>query len=472
MFLLLTLKDAYKSDLRYVNRIYTIKIQAKNSTETYGPYATYKLTILPQTMSNIAITVYNFTSANGNESYVQSEPPVSVIKPSDTALMVIDLFPSFATFDYVEITATSNTLAKLSYRIQKRQGNSYKYDSLAEVEALPNVNGIKIYNNFNGEVLDQYIGSYYVMIFADNTHSQDAIFTINVNAYYNGEKLEKSATFSLFVKEPPKPEITVDGKNSLYAYPTEEINAIVRISSDQSITAIELLDSSNNKNDFKYSLEKLTEQPDAEYISYSLKFQVPYMEIKENTKTLYLWVKSYKIDRGEVINLKDDLVIHLVNFKAPANSILINGEIDNLFKVTSVKYLSLELFTNLLYGVDEDGTNQIVEEFKNKYWVNNDCGFTFGKMAETSQAEALMERAYTLASYLYYVEGNTFSPILNVSTNDDEIVYKFANGSYSKVIQFTIKEVVDEKGEIIDYVLLLNLYFLVPNYPIPNAILP
>lgn len=433
-----SLKDGVRHLANYVNRTYNIRICASSDaiSDNFDAYAEFILTINNQSLSNIQTTIYNFTSYNGDTAYVQKEPPVSVISPDDSALLVVDLFPSYTSFDYVEISATSSTLAGLAFRVRDRVGNSYNPNTTSRVEALTQSNGIRIYNKFNEGLNSQYIGSYYVEIWTINTLETDTVFTINVSAYLNGEKLNKTSAITLYVNAPERPEISINGETTIYAYPGEEFIANISIASDQSIADATLVNDSGEEIEFTRSLQKLVSETESNITNYLLKFTVP--EDQTTAKHLILTIKSEKYENGSLMQTESSIYIFMMDFKAPEGSIKIAGEIDGVYKASSIKYTSLSLYTDLVAKLDASGKNAAIDKFNQDYYYKNtstefEFGLNYGN------------KAYNLLANLYYVNGNTYSPIAIFDSTGRFV--RFAVSDYNKYISFSLIE--KEGGELV-----------------------
>ncbi len=438
-----SLKEDYRHEKDFVDKKYTIKIQAKNGATTYDAYATFKLTILPQSLSDVSISLYNFKSQSESGSSISNlATPTSVLKPTDSGLLMLNMFPSYATFDYIEIVATSNTLARLAFRVQKQIApNKYAFDETAKYEALTNVNGIRIQNIFTGKDFSEYIGSYYIMIFATNTLNQDAIFNVEANVYYKGQKLDVSATFTLYVRMPASPEVSIDGKTSVYAYPGESLSANVVFPEDQTLTACEIYDVNNQLVDINVYTTHLTTT--GGYNQYRLDFTIPStLVIDISNVHLRLVVSSVKIDRGEHVAVKSELQIYLVDFKIEDNSILVKDSNDGIFNISSIKYSELELILNLSAYYNEEGKNEAVEKFRQQYYYENENGFNVGSNLED------LFKTEILATYLYYVNGNQQSPVAMV--DKDGSVQLAPNSWYKNIITFNLKDAIyDKDGNVI-----------------------
>lgn len=468
------LKEAYRHEKTFVNQEYIVKIQAINGADIYDAYATFTLTILPQSLSDVGATLYNITSTDGVEINVsKTETPTSVLGQSDSGLLVIDLFPNYSTFDYIEIVATSNTMARLAYRVQKQvegSKNKYEYDDDAKYEALTDVNGIRIQNNFAGMSLDQDIGTYYILIFATNTLNQDAIFDVSVNVYYKGEKLDEYTNFTLYIRMPASPEVSINGQTKVYAYPGETLVANVTFPEDQVLKVAKVIDVNGTK--LEIDVYSTHIETTGGYNNYKLQFTIPKdFDISAANNMIRLYVESLKQNRGEQESVFDELPIYLVNFKINSDSIAIKDANDGVFNISSIKYSEVELYTNFEYSLNEEGINEAVDFFNSKYYFDNEAGFSIGSnLPELSKAQIL-------STYLYYVKDNATSPVYTIN-NEGEVV-KATNSWYSNYIDFNIKNPVYDAGTgelISDYKLqvkggestgevpmLLQIYYSMPD---------
>ncbi len=469
----ITLKEENRADINIVDKVYIIKIKAKASgegAETYSPFTTFNLTMKPQKLSSINATLYNFTSETKDSSIVSTaELATSIIKPTDDALLVIDLFPNYSTFDYVEIVSTSSNLAKLAYRIQKKDGTTYTYDPNAEYELISEQNGIRIKNNFVSSEDAQNIGSYYILIFPTSTLNEDSIININISAYYKGEKLEASTSFTLYVRMPQRPQISVDGEGVVFAHPGETFEANVLISSDQTYKDVKLV-GELGEIDLKETKIFVVDEGENKNLNakqYKIRITLDKdIQIDNNNKRFRVVVTSIKLDRGEHVEVESELIVYLLDFKIQDNSIVVKDVNQGIFNVSAIKYSTLELVPAFVYDKLSESSTRAVESFEqNYYYKNTNNGFTLGKEGA--------ERAKVLASYLYVVNENLSTPIATILEDGK---FAFNVGDHNRYISFDINNTYGEDNEIISSSLrvkggeqtgqvqmLLRLEYVMPN---------
>lgn len=434
------IRNAGYNLLDFVSRKYTILVKAKNSTgideKIYNASQEIYVTLLPQTISNINTVLYGVTTSNTTGVNVSNkETPTSVLIPSGSGgLFVIDMFPSYASYDYIDVVATSNTISKLSFRLQERiedageLTNNYKNTNNG-YEPLIGKNGIRLLNNNSKD--NQNIGTYYLKVFANASFSGDTIFTITVNAYYKDNKLSASSVFTLFMKMPEAPQISLNGESKIYTLAGQTIENIeVLVSSEQinptaqiasNLSGESLIDGKSTSL-IHCNMQEVATNNLVGYKKYliTVTFDDTYAaNLSVNSTKFKIVVTSIKISNGSEIPVTAEMYVYVVDYKALENDIRIFNASEDVFKVTSLKYLELKLADLLPENVN--ATQEFIDFFnENYYYSNSNTEFTFGsnKMLVDGEDKEL-SKAQVLASYLSYVKGNIKTPVLKIGQNNE-----------------------------------------------------
>ncbi len=434
------IRNAGYNLLDFVSRKYTILVRAKNSTgideKIYNASQEIYVTLLPQTISNINTVLYGVTTSNTTGVNVSNkETPTSVLIPSGSGgLFVIDMFPSYASYDYIDVVATSNTISKLSFRLQERiedageLTNNYKNTNNG-YEPLIGKNGIRLLNNNSKD--NQNIGTYYLKVFANASFSGDTIFTITVNAYYKDNKLSASSVFTLFMKMPEAPQISLNGESKIYTLAGQTIENIeVLVSSEQinptaqiasNLSGESLIDGKSTSL-IHCNMQEVATNNLVGYKKYliTVTFDDTYAaNLSVNSTKFKIVVTSIKISNGSEIPVTAEMYVYVVDYKALENDIRIFNASEDVFKVTSLKYLELKLADLLPENVN--ATQEFIDFFnENYYYSNSNTEFTFGsnKMLVDGEEKEL-SKAQVLASYLSYVKGNIKTPVLKIGQNNE-----------------------------------------------------
>ncbi|MBE7074980.1 MAG: hypothetical protein E7376_03280 [Clostridiales bacterium] len=444
--------------LSLVNRKYNIIVKAKSdasATEvTYDAFATIALTVLPQTIANINTTLYKVTSSTPNGvSVTSAEIPTSVILPSEYGFMVIDMFPSYASYEYLEIVATSNTMSKLSFRLQEKDlalGATHYKTAVSGYEALENKNGIRILNSGSGDA--QSIGRYYVKLFVGATFDADTIFTITVNAYYNAQKLTAQSVFTLYVRAPEAPQLSLNGETRVYSLAGQDVTGITVLIADDQINSrayiatqadgTSVLDSRPIGENIKPILTQVYDNVEQGYKRYTIKIDfTDEYNIATDSLKIKLVVESTKISNGKQVKVSSEMYIYVVEYLPKEDDIVIWDTRSDIFDVTSLKAVELKLAPL----VNVAATENFVQLFDNNYYFeNNDNGFKFGSNSAIFGNEAITfeNKAYVLASYLSYVNGDTKTPLL---IRDADGNLQFNNHDYCN-FRIVEKEQTNEEG--------------------------
>ena len=440
--------------LNLVNKTYTVIIKAQNKggKVTYDAFASVKLNLLPQTIANINTTLYGVSSATVSGISVSAvEPATSVLMPTDSGLFVVDMFPSYASFDYLEVVATSSTLTKLNFRLQKLNANAKTYTNASmyddnnnkTYEAIENKNGIRIFALGGSDT--QNIGVYYLKVFADATFDADTIFTITVSAFYGGEELTAKSVFKLYVKAPENPQLSLDGKTRVYAKIGEKVeNIIATIADDQvNFNAYIATDEQGNSvldnkptAGLSVSFNLLSDNSLYGYRRYniSIDFGEQYVYGTNSTK-IKLVVTSKKISHGNEIPVSSEMYIFFVEHMMEEDDFVISNSSEHTLNVTSIKETELNL-AELVINKDDKGNvidNSLIQAFKNGfnknyYYTSKETDFVLG--SNVYKGVKLKMKAEVLASYLYYVNGTTEISLLSVNNgkvqiNEDDFLSKY-----------------------------------------------
>ena len=481
------IRNAGYNLLDFVARRYTILVKAKNSTgiddKIYNVSQEVYLNLLPQTISNINTVLYGVTSSTTTGVNVSNkETPTSVLIPSGKGgLFVIDMFPAYASYDYIDVVATSNTISKLSFRLQERiedageLTNNYKNTNNG-YEPLYGKNGIRLLNNNNKD--NQNIGTYYLKVFADASFSGDTIFTITVNAYYNDSILSASSVFTLFMKMPEAPQISLNGESKIYTLAGQSIENIEVLVSNEQINPTaqiasnlsgESLIDGKSTSAIHCNMREVSNNTLVGYKKYliTVTFDDDYVtNLSVNSTKFKIVVTSIKISNGSEIPVSAEMYVYVVDYKALQNDIRIFNASEDIFKVTSLKYLELKLAD--LLPEEVNATQEFINFFnENYYYSNPNSEFVFGRNnMMVAGEEKLLTKAQILASYLSYVKGNVKTPLVKIGQNnelelvsteyltfdiqDDKLLVKGGNytGSTSMVLEI---EYIMPDGKVFTY---------------------
>lgn len=495
---------------RYSVVVYSL-IKVGADITRYDVNTTVNFRLLPQDISTINTSLYNITSSTITGVNVdEKETTTSVIMPTESGLFVIDMYPTYASFDYLEVVATSNTMAKLVYRLEEYDPrnipedestalgwvSNYKtvasnYNTYGKLyETLDDKNGIRIYNNigYNKEFYDEYankyenrphlnnvnnIGKYFLKVFADSSFDTDTIFNISVKAYLNNEVLTAQSNFTLYMRMPEAPQLTIDGKTKVYKLVGEEITADVLVSDDQigftpyiaynDSEAGEKVSALDGKSISKINVSSWIVSDNAQVGYRRYKIAISFADgynYKNDSTKLKLVVETIKIFNGKQIVVSSDVYIYLVDFLPQENDIEVFGVIENVFNVTSLKETELSLVK--LIGNKENATQtgkllnnateEFIEQFNNNYYFplvddsattdSNPTGFTFGQnIFSIGGKTKTMAKQEVLASYLSYVNGNQKTALLGYYYDSNGELKFHLNQDNLNRVQFTFDAV-------------------------------
>lgn len=191
---------------------YSVILSAKTNPSVK---LTYFLTFVPENIQRVETRVYTYAEKDvmNNNAYNPMEEPSNSIIPGYNALLSLNIFPSFADFDYIEITNEDVSFEQL---VKNDTKTGYPYETLDDRNYL--VNGITLVNAYykNGQLMRGVNGEYYVsMLVASDIKEKN--LTISINAYkdVNGKKtLVYGYDLPLECAYLPEVELSYNGETS------------------------------------------------------------------------------------------------------------------------------------------------------------------------------------------------------------------------------------------------------------------
>ena len=472
----ISIKQDSRGIIDYVNSNYDLIVKCKgDSGVIYSCTAKANIHIDPQTISNINVEMYRTINANGtkdtenNKTYYQvNKNFVSSIKPTDSAILEISVYPAYASFDYIDIVSSSNTFAGFAYIPQTLQDAKYYAADRNEIvyESIPNVNGIRIYNGFSDDNED--IATIYLLVYAKNVLDQNAIVNTTITPYYKGEIVGGATSFLTYITVPKEPDLSIDGKSYIYAYVGEQLTVYASIAGDQELMGGKYYVYGQNESDVIIPQGNIA----ITYLGnnggnkkYSLTFTVPklddYFVLNENTAQLKLFVQSYKIDKGErVDSIPSTFSIFVSEFMLNDNAVVIKDANEGTIKISSIKSKQLEIFTNFV------GDEAAIEEFNTKYFYKNDLtGFEIGYYENRNHTYGSTDgqTGLNIASWLYYVGEDGYN---NIGTINSGAFVPKVSEQYSNYVSFIVEDGKlyvrggDRKGEV---QMMLMFFYTMPD---------
>lgn len=422
--------DTIGNMIDYVDKTYKIVVYAiSDAGQLYDANLSVNMHLLPQTISDVSSSIYTITTQTTTGINVSSkEVPTSVLIPSGPGgVLVVDMFPAYASFDYLEIVANSNTMSKLSFRLLEKEASGVDYHNISTgYESIEGKNGIRIFNNQNNDI--QNIGTYYIKLFTDATFDTDTIFNLSIVAYYKGEELPAKSVLTLYVRMPEAPVLSLDGETTIYSLAGRTIDGITALVSDDQVNptakilCLENGDSVVDRkptNKISVGMQEVSQNAVVGYRRYKviITFNSDY-DISVDSTRFTLVVTSTKIVNGTEIPISAEMQINIVDYVVKDGDIVISNAPENTFRVTGLKYEELKIgeLDNVL------ATENFMNFFNNNYYYNNQyTSFTFGSNSKTvgETSKQLDNNALVLASYLSFVEGNSKYPLLKINNNGE-----------------------------------------------------
>ena len=175
-----TIYMSYKPSMRFITETqnYTVKI---STSTNYSINATLDVSFYPAEINRIENKFYTYSFLKGNENeYNKNEYASDMILPGTAGLLVFDIFPNYADYDYIDVTYSSPLT--FNQMIYNESTSGYPYEKYGDVSYLSK--GIRLANVYydDGNIKQGKKGRYYVSVLAQSDTLQSK-YVINVSAY-------------------------------------------------------------------------------------------------------------------------------------------------------------------------------------------------------------------------------------------------------------------------------------------------
>lgn len=206
-------KMALKGNARDItkNTAYTVRVTPESN---YSISSSFTVEFYPAVIDRMEAEYFTYGFKNA-EGYNKNEEARNMILPGQTGILVLDVMPFYANYDYIEVTYQQNLGLGQVYFIPN-SGSTYPYAEYSNLTYLSK--GIRLANissDEKGVISFGKTGKYYITINAP-TNTLLTSYGLTITAYKQGVKMEKvfSMVQTLNCINLPVIELGYRGENS------------------------------------------------------------------------------------------------------------------------------------------------------------------------------------------------------------------------------------------------------------------
>ena len=449
--------DSYNQLPQTISYKYDLKISIDKNIKNFDPngytvvlgfkdnstlFTYIHLDVLEQDVLKVTIDNYAMRDTNENSSMNVNYYPNNVLSPGTSGLLDIVVFPEYATYTHLTVTAESVNGKSISLIGMKKELNGgYIID---QTDSIPNFefieDGVKLY----AKDFDQSeIGRYYVRAVVPSTVNINSVFIVIVKVY-NGEELKYTQEYSLIIVPQEKAGITVNGESTTFAVVGQTIIADIIYEQTQE------LDEANIKvykkdTDTRYE-DYVTKKLIDGKVSYATKYYKSTLEIKignnENIDDFEVKVTTTRFVNGIEERVSSILVVYVIPFDLDMSTThIINPDASN--EIVGDRFFEHELDFDIggIYTKSSaDFISKGEEEFKDfvskKWYRSTDGNFSINE-----------SNTRTWIYNLYYVNGNTTTPVVKqMPDGSDKQTTEDNSDSVIDYIEPQVRYVLDNDG--------------------------
>ncbi len=403
-------------------------------------FADVKIYILAQEILRVDVNNYAQKESNSSGS-MYNYYPNNVLSPGTSGLLDIMIYPSYANYTHVNVTAQPVNNQSLSLIAMKKNDNAtYDIDLATNFEFIEN--GVKIY----AKESTSEVGRYYVRVVVPSTVNINTSYNIYIDIY-NGDEKVYTEVYALLIVPQEKAGITVEGKDKIFAVKGDTIIADVVYEQTQQIESIVAYDM--NTTTVNNNVTIINNQ---DFTSYATKYFKGTLSITlgENCGNIDIQITTSRYVNGVKEEVYSILKVYVLDFELDFENTHLNNETgSDVIYGDKYFYNSLEF---KIAGKYVSGANGIITSserayntfIENNYYLNNATGYEVNY--DTQNKETLLEN-------LYYVNNNVYTPVIvknadgTYTTVSSDIIADFAieeqtgNGEIQKVIKFLGKNI-------------------------------
>ncbi len=391
---------------------YTVVFKALGPSEYYDVSSTLELTVLEQEVLRVDVNHYAYRGAGALSGVsLFNYYPNNVLSPNSIGLLDIMLYPSYSKYTHITVTSEPQNGYELSFLNMRKNGQGYSVNLASTFAYI--TNGIQIYK----VDAESEVARYYVRVKVPEGVSVDTVYTIYVNVY-NGDEVVYTLPYSLIIVPQEKAGISVNGETSIYAIRGETITADIiwdMTQSIESITAFAMSSSTAPGSDSSADTEIANDVSlpsnisDADREEYATNYYRASIEITvgDDADNFRVRVDTSRTINGVKETVYSYLVVYVIDFELDfSNTHIANEEGNDVAIGDQYFYHTLEFNFGGRYvegGVSEEAYNTFVEQ---NYYASGDYVVNISGAQHKS-----------LLYNLYYVNGSTYTPVINSAGN-------------------------------------------------------
>ena len=232
-----SISEDYKSEISE-NEIYNLVLSSVSGTSK-DEGKTIELIATSQKINYVDIANYEagrVSNVGGTIVYQKEDTAVSVLSPGKASFMEIVVDPEYAYYDYMTLTYQASDNSSLLTITKMTEFDSadvigYKVDYSSDVSNV--INGIKVNRSASQN------GQYVFRLYVSANITSDVIFTITASFYdANGNLINSSKNYQLFVSYLPQAEILVDGTSEAIIAKGGSAELTILLQQDQELDSL------------------------------------------------------------------------------------------------------------------------------------------------------------------------------------------------------------------------------------------
>ena len=232
-----SISEDYKSEISE-NEIYNLVLSSVSGTSK-DEGKTIELIATSQKINYVDIANYEagrVSNVGGTIVYQKEDTAVSVLSPGKASFMGIVVDPEYAYYDYMTLTYQASDNSSLLTITKMTEFDSadvigYKVDYSSDVSNV--INGIKVNRSASQN------GQYVFRLYVSANITSDVIFTITASFYdANGNLINSSKNYQLFVSYLPQAEILVNGTSEAIIAKGGSAELTILLQQDQELDSL------------------------------------------------------------------------------------------------------------------------------------------------------------------------------------------------------------------------------------------
>ena len=228
----------------YRDMTFNVSFISDSESDSLDTTGSLTLTLTKQNFTSVDMTNFKVERSvwelvNGSYATTHTRgAQVGVVSPGSSSIMQITANPSFAHYDYVELSYSGSTVS-----------------SAVNFELLSSVDGTKFVRNTSADVetrantirftpsdtsLEKANGIIYFRVAVSSTVNVDTVLQFTASFYESEGNLITSANYYLTVSYLAEPTVTIDGLSTAYLAVGSSVEVVVQVQEDQVVDSLVL----------------------------------------------------------------------------------------------------------------------------------------------------------------------------------------------------------------------------------------